>query len=77
MCKQRKNYTAQEKILILKRFQVDRLAVSDLCDEYNLQTTVFYRWQNEFFEKGAAASEKDHSNPVVSGWVFAVRYADR
>lgn len=62
MRKQRKNYTAQEKVSILKRFLVDRIAVSDLCDEYNLQPTVFYRWQKEFFENGASAFEKDHAS---------------
>ena len=30
-------------------------AVSTLCDELGLQPTVFYRWQKEFFENGAAA----------------------
>ena len=25
------------------------------CDEVGLQPTVFYRWQKEFFENGAAA----------------------
>ena len=29
--------------------------VSKLCDELGLQPTVFYRWQKEFFENGAAA----------------------
>jgi len=61
MRKKRKNYTAQEKVSILKRYLIDRVAVSDLCDEYNLQPTVFYRWQKEFFENGAAAFEKDNS----------------
>ena len=62
MRKKRKNYTAQEKVFILKRYLVDRVAVSDLCDEYNLQPTVFYRWQKEFFENGAAAFEKVDSS---------------
>jgi transposase-like protein len=66
MRKKRKNYTAQEKVSILKRFLVDRVAVSDLCDEYNLQPTVFYRWQKEFFENGAAAFEKDNSTQKKS-----------
>jgi transposase len=30
-------------------------AVSALCDELGLQPTVFYRWQKELFENGAAA----------------------
>ncbi len=38
--------------------------VSKLCDELGLQPTVFYRWQKEFFENGAAAfqtkSRTDH-----------------
>jgi len=58
MRKQRKNYTGQEKVVILKRHLVDQVPISDLCDEYNLQPTVFYRWQKEFFENGAAAFEK-------------------
>jgi len=29
--------------------------VSELCDKEGLQPTVFYRWQKEFFENGAAA----------------------
>lgn len=58
MRKQRKNYTGQEKVVILKRHLVDQVPISDLCDEYNLQPTVFYRWQKEFFENGSAAFEK-------------------
>ncbi len=52
MRKRRKNYTAQEKVFILKRHLVDRVPASDLCDEYNLQPTVFYRWQKGPVESG-------------------------
>jgi hypothetical protein len=39
-------------------------AISKLCDEVGLQPTVFYRWQKEFFENGAAAFEqKARPNP--------------
>jgi transposase len=34
---------------------LEKVPVSDLCEELNLQPTVFYRWQKEFFENGAAA----------------------
>jgi len=56
--KRRKNYTSEEKVAILRRHLLDQVAVSDLCDEYSLQPTVFYRWQKEFFENGAAAFER-------------------
>ena len=58
MKKKRYNYRPEEKVAILKRHLVDRVPVSDLCDQYNLQPTVFYRWQKAFFENGAAAFEK-------------------
>jgi transposase-like protein len=55
MSRKRRNYSPQEKVAILKRHLVERVPVSDLCDEYGLHPTVFYRWQKEFFEKGAMA----------------------
>lgn len=58
MKKKRYNYRPEEKVAILKRHLVDRVPVSDLCDQYNLQPTVFYRWQKAFFENGASAFEK-------------------
>ena len=55
MKKQRKHYTPEEKVAILRRHLVEGVPISDLCDELGLQPTVFYRWQKEFFENGAAA----------------------
>jgi transposase len=64
MRKERKHYTGEEKVAILRRHLPDKVPVSDLCDELGLQPTVFYRWQKEFFENGAAAfqskSRPDH-----------------
>ena len=61
MRKKRRNYTAHEKVAILKRHLLEQVPVSDLCDEYHLQPTVFYRWQKEFFENGAVSFEKASS----------------
>ena len=52
----RRHFTPKEKVAILKRHLVDQVPVSDLCDELNLQPRLFYRWQQEFFEKGAVYS---------------------
>ena len=59
MKKKRYNYCSEEKVAILKKHLVDKIPVSDVCDQYNLQPTVFYRWQKAFFENGAAAFDKD------------------
>ena len=61
MRKKRHNYTPEEKVAILKRHLIDHVPVSNLCDEYQLQPTVFYDWQKQFFENGAAAFIRDHS----------------
>jgi transposase-like protein len=50
MKKQRKHYTPEEKVAILRRHLVEGVSISDLSDELGLQPTVFYRWQKEFFE---------------------------
>ena len=55
MSEKRKQYTPQQKVSILRRHFLDGVAVSDLCDEYGIHPTVFYRWQKAFFENGAAA----------------------
>jgi len=34
-------------VAILRRHLLDKVAVSDLCEELGLQPTVFYRWQKE------------------------------
>jgi transposase-like protein len=53
--RERKHYTAEEKVAILRRHLLEKEPISKLCDEWGLQPTVFYRWQKEFFENGAAA----------------------
>src|SRR2546423_2947004 len=55
MKKQRKHYTPDEKVAILRRHLLEQVPISELCDKHGLQPTVFYRWQKEFFENGTAA----------------------
>jgi transposase len=54
MPKQRRHFT-DEKVAILRRHLLDKVPVSDPCDELNLYPNVFYSWQKAFFENGAAA----------------------
>jgi transposase-like protein len=61
--KGRKHYTAEEKVGILRRHLVEKEPISEVCEGLGLQPTVFYRWQKEFFENGAAAFQpKARSN---------------
>lgn len=52
---ERKHFTPEEKVAILKRHLVEKKTVPDLCDEYHLHPTAFYRWLKQFFDNGVAA----------------------
>jgi transposase len=64
--KERKHYSPEEKVAILRRHLLDQVPVSDLCEGEGLQPTAFYRWQKEFFENGAAPSSPRNAPPVRS-----------
>ena len=53
----RRRFAAQEKVAVLREHLVEKVPVSEVCDKHGLNPTVFYRWQKEFFENGAAAFE--------------------
>ena len=53
--KPRRNFTIDQKVAILRRHFVDKVAISDLCVEYDLQPSVFYYWQKQAFENLAGA----------------------
>ena len=48
-------FSAAEKVVILKKHLVEKVPVSDLCDEYKIHVNTFYHWIKIFFENGAAA----------------------
>ncbi len=51
----RRKFSGEEKMAILRRHLVEKVPVSDVCDEAGINATLFYRWQKELFENGAAA----------------------
>ena len=57
MGRNRRRFSAEEKVRVLKRHLVDKEAVSDVCEKEGIQPTQFYQWQRQFFENGAAAFE--------------------
>jgi transposase-like protein len=57
MSEQRKHYPAPDQVAILRLHLLEKKPVSDVCDPFNLSPNLFYRWQREFFDNGAAAFE--------------------
>lgn len=58
MTRKRRRFSSEENVKILRRHLLDQVPVSDLCEEIGIRPAVFYRWQKEFFENGAAAFDR-------------------
>ena len=55
MTNKRKRFSAEEKVRLLRLHLIEKQPVSKICDENQINPNVFYRWQKQFFEGGAAA----------------------
>ena len=55
MNKTRRHFADHEKVAILKRRLVDKVPVSDLCDELALHPKLVYDWLKKVFENGHLA----------------------
>ncbi len=50
MASNRRRFTAEQKVLILREHLKNRVAVSELCKKYDIYPNLFYRWEKEAFE---------------------------
>jgi len=55
--KKRKQFSPEEKISIIRKHLLEGVPVSEVCEEYDLQPSVFYRWQKMLFEQGSQVFE--------------------
>jgi transposase len=65
MSRQRRHFSGTEKVAILKRHLVEKVAISDLCDELGLYPNQVYAWLKEFFENGHLAFENGRKSKAV------------
>ncbi len=59
----RRPFTTEQKAAILRRHMVDKVPVSDLCNELGLQPSLFYQWQRQALENLVGAL----NTPTPSG----------
>ncbi len=50
----RRHFSTEQKVAILKRLMVDKIPMSELCEEYKLQPSVVCQWQRQVFENMGA-----------------------
>ena len=54
----RKHLTPEQKVAIVRRHLVEKVPISELCDEFKIHTTQYYTWQKQLFENGTLAFER-------------------
>jgi len=59
MANKRNKFSPQEKVRLLRLHLIEKVPVSDICDQHGLNPNVLYRWQQQFFENGTIAFGKD------------------
>ena len=65
MTKHRRHFAGTEKVAILKRHLLDKVPISDLCDELGLYPNQVYGWLKEFFENGHTAFDNCRKSKAV------------
>ena len=55
MMKSRRHFGTDQKAAILKRYLVDKVPLSDLCDEYGIKPNQIYAWQKILFDHAETA----------------------
>ena len=63
----RRQFTTEEKAAILKRHLVDKIPVSDLCEEHHIRPSLFYLWQRQLWENLGAVFENGNRADRRSG----------
>ena len=58
MKKPRRRFGTNLKATILRRYLVDKVPISDLCDEYGIKPNQIYAWQKILFDHAETAFQQ-------------------
>ena len=62
---QRKRVDAEVKIKSLQRHAIEKVPVSQICEDLGIQPSVFYNWQRELYARGATVFDTKLGRPKV------------
>jgi transposase len=60
--KERRHWSAEEKVKQLRRHLIENVPISKICQEANLAPSLFHRWQEQLFQNAALALEAKRSD---------------
>ena len=62
--RERRHFSAEQKVQIVKQHLVDAVPVSYLCDQHEILPTQFYQWQKQLFEGAPPPLVAQANRPV-------------
>jgi transposase len=55
MTKQRRHFSPQQKVALLREPLVEKVPIAEICEINGIAVNLFYLWQRTFFDNGQAA----------------------
>lgn len=55
MTQPRRHFSPEQKVALLRQHLVEKVPVSEVCEQHGIAVNLFYLWQKTFFENGSAA----------------------
>ncbi len=62
--KPRRHFTAEQKVIAVKRHLLEGEAVSAICNELDLHPNQFYEWQKQLFNGATQAFANDNKKAI-------------
>ncbi len=66
MIKKKTRVSDADKVKILKRHLLEKVPVSELCDEKGIAPSVFYKWQATLFDNAEEALRSSRKQPTIT-----------
>lgn len=63
----RKYFTPDQKVGIVRRHLLEGVPICDLCDEFGIHATQYYTWQKQLLENAALCFERRPKRPTNAG----------
>ncbi len=64
--KPRRHFTAEQKVIAVKRHLVEGDSISDICEELDLHPNQFYEWQKQLFNGAVLAFSNENKRKIKS-----------
>ncbi len=63
--KTRKTLTPEQKVAVVRQHLLEKVPVSQVCEQHGINVVCFYNWQKQLFENGSVAFERKANSANV------------